>query len=271
MRSGSTNWPFIIGLAMLFMVIITSLAGVILPLPEAEQIVLSQRFDSPNASHLFGNDQLGRDIFARVLRGGGVSLGIGLLVTAISLTIGTAIGVLSGYLGGWFDMVFVWIFDTFIAIPGLLLAIAFVAVLGPGTGNIIIALSVMGWVGFARLARGMTLKVKSEDYILAAEASGISLVRLLRVHVLPNLAGPLLVQAAIAVAGVIIVESTLSFLGLSGEMGLPSWGAMLNDGMGYLLVAPHLTIFPGVAIMITVLSLNIISDGLRDLLDARQR
>lgn len=259
------------GAAVLSLLIVLSLAGLVLHMPQAQEISLESRFQSPGAEALFGTDQLGRDIFARVLQGGIVSLGIGFFVTLISLLVGTVLGVISGYYGGWLDMAFVWIFDTFISIPGLLLAIALVAVLGPGIFNIVIALSLMGWVGFARLARGMTLKVRSEEYIAAAEAGGIAGGRLLFVHILPNVAGPLLVQAAISVAGVIIVESTLSFLGLSGEMALPSWGGMLNDGMGYLLIAPHLTVFPGLAIMLAVLSLNFISDGLRDRLDAARQ
>jgi len=260
---------FFVAVLVLSALVIISCVAIVLPTPQATQIQLDQRFAAPGEGGLFGSDQLGRDILTRVLQGGAISLGIGFLVTLISLIIGTTLGIISGYAGGLIDMIFVWLFDTFISIPGLLMTIAFVAVLGPGLPNIIAALSIMGWVGFARLARAMTLRVRSEEYILAARSTGISHGRVIRVHLLPNIAGPLLEQAAIAMAGVIIVESTLSFLGLAGDTDLPSWGGMLNDGMGYLLVAPHLTIFPGVAIMLAVLSLNIISDGIRDRLDPR--
>jgi len=260
---------FKVATAVLLALIVISVVAVVIPTPQASEIQLDQRFAGPGEAGMFGSDQLGRDILTRVLQGGAISLGIGFLVTIISLIIGTTLGVISGYAGGALDMIFVWLFDTFISIPGLLMAIAFVAVLGPGMINIIVALSIMGWVGFARLARAMTLRVRNEEYIAAARSTGISTGRVIGVHLLPNIAGPLLVQAAIAMAGVIIVESTLSFLGLAGDTDLPSWGGMLNDGIGYILVAPHLTIFPGVAIMMAVLSLNIISDGLRDRLDPR--
>lgn len=260
---------FVIGVVVIVALLAISIIGLLIPTPQASTIDLSKRFADPGGQDWFGSDQLGRDVFTRVLQGGAISLSIGFLVTVVSLILGTILGVISGYYGGWIDLLFVWLFDTFISIPGLLLAIAFVAVLGPGMINIVIALSIMGWVGFARLARAMTLKIRSEEYIAAALASGLPTHRILVVHLLPNISGPLLVQATVFTAGVIIVESTLSFLGLAGETNLPSWGGMLNDGMGYLLVAPHLTIFPGIAIMLAVLSLNFISDGLRDRLDKR--
>ena len=162
-----------------------------------------------------------------------------------------------------------WLFDTALAVPGLLLAIAVIAVLGPSFTNLVIALCVMGWVGYARLARGLILRAKENDYVAAARLSGASGSRIAVVHILPNIAGPLVVQAAIGMAGVIITEATLSFLGLGGEVDSPSWGAMLNDGLGYLLVAPHLTIFPGVAIAVTVLALNTLGDGLQERFDPR--
>ncbi len=232
-------------------------------------IDLPRALSSSLAAHPFGCDQLGRDILARVVAGARVSLAVGLLVTAVSLAVGTALGMTAGFRGGWVDLLLGWLFDTVLAVPGLLLAIAVLAVLGPSYVNLVIALCAMGWVGYARLARGLTLRERESDYVAAARVGGVSGGRIMLVHILPNIGGPLLVQATIGMAGVIITESTLSFLGLGGEVDAPSWGAMLNDGLAYLLVAPHLTIFPGTAIALTVLALNFMGDGLRDRLDPR--
>lgn len=257
------------GAILLLAIVVIALVGPLLVPYSPTTISLPTLLESPSSQHLFGTDQLGRDILARVIHGAQISLGIGLLVTAISLVLGTLLGLLAGYSGGALDLFFVWLFDTALAIPGLLLAIAIIAVLGPSTLNLIIALSVMGWVGYARLARGLTLRAREVDYVAAAQVSGAGNMRILMVHILPNIAGPLIVQATIGMAGVIITESTLSFLGLAGEVDAPSWGAMLNDGLGYILVAPHLTIFPGIAIALAVLALNFLGDGLRDRFDPR--
>lgn len=233
------------------------------------KIDLPKGLAPPSFDHLMGCDQLGRDIFARTIHGARISLSIGLVVTVVGLCIGTLLGMIAGYSRGLVDLLFIWVFDTALAIPGLLLAIAVIAVLGPSSINLIIALCIMGWVGYARLARGLTIRARESDYVAAAKIAGVSDLRILVRHILPNIAGPLIVQAALGMAGVIIIESTLSFLGLGGSVDAPSWGAMLNDGLSYILVAPHLTIFPGLAIALTVLSLNFLGDGLRDYLDPR--
>jgi peptide/nickel transport system permease protein len=204
-----------------------------------------------------------------VIHGARISLLIGLIVTVVSVTVGTLLGMAAGYRGGLADLLLTWLFDTALAIPGLLLAIGVIAILGPSFLNLIIALCAMGWVGYARLARGLTLRAKESDYVSAAQVGGLSGWRILVFHILPNITGPLLVQATLGMAGVIITESTLSFLGLGGEIGAPSWGAMLNDGLGYLLVAPHLTVFPGAAIALTVLALNFMGDGLQERFNPR--
>lgn len=261
----------VIGAALLALVTVIALLGPLLYGVSPLAIDLPNTLRGPDAGHPFGHDQLGRDILSRAIHGARISLGIGLLVTLINLITGTALGLFAGWRGGIVDLCCVWLFDTFLAVPGLLLAIGIVAVLGPSLMNLVIALCVMGWVGYARLARAMTLRTREEEYIAAARTTGVSGARIALVHILPNIAGPLIVQATIGMAGVILTESTLSFLGLGGEVDAPSWGAMLNDGLGYILTAPHLTIFPGIAIALTVLALNFLGDGLRDRLDPHQR
>jgi peptide/nickel transport system permease protein len=256
--------------AVLLIVVVAAaaVAPFLLPVSPLE-IDLNSRLLGPTLGHPFGCDQLGRDILARVLHGARVSLAIGLLVTAVSLTIGTALGMIAAFRGGVVDLAMNWLFDVALAIPGLLLAIGVVAVLGPSVINLVIALCAMGWVGYARLARALTLRARESDYVAAARLSGISAPRMLAVHILPNIAAPLMVQATLGMAGVIITESTLSFLGLGGDIDAPSWGAMLNDGLAYLLSSPHLTIFPGAAIAVTVLALNFLGDGLQETLNPR--
>jgi peptide/nickel transport system permease protein len=257
------------GAVLFALVAALALVGPVLLTESPLKIDLERCLHGPSIEHPFGCDQLGRDILARTVHGARTSLLVGILVTAVSLVVGAAVGMTAGYKGGAVDLLVAWLFDTALAIPGLLLAIAVIAVLGPSFVNLVIALCVMGWIGYARLARGLTMKIKENDYIAAARCGGLSGMRIMIVHILPNIAGPLVVQATIGMAGVIITESTLSFLGLGGEVDAPSWGAMLNDGLGYLLAAPQLTIFPGAAIALTVLTLNFLGDGLRDRLDPR--
>lgn len=257
------------GAIILTLVALAAIAGPIVYPVSPLAIDLSRNLEPPSANHLLGSDQLGRDILARVIHGARISIVIGLLVTAFCLTVGTMLGLLAGYRGGWVDLLLNWLFDTALAIPGLLLAIGVIAILGPSFINLVIALCAMGWVGYARVTRGLTIRARESGYVAAAKVSGLSGARIMFVHILPNISGPLLVQATIGVAGIIITEATLSFLGLGGEIDAPSWGAMLNDGLGYLLVSPHLTIFPGMAIALTVLALNFLGDGLRDRFDPR--
>src|ERR671918_1632022 len=211
-----------------------------------------------------GTDKLGRDILSRILYGGRISLLVGITTVAISVSLGLAIGSLSGYFGGWVDQLLMRLVDVLLAFPGILLAIAFTAVLGPGLDHVILALCLIGWTGYARLVRGEILALKEKEFVQAARALGGSPARIVRSHLLPNLLPPLLIQATFGMAAAIIAEGSLSFLGLGVEPPTASWGAMLNDGRQFLLVAPHLTTWPGLAIVITVLGLNLVGDALQD-------
>ena len=236
------------------------------------QIDLSARLLSPAHGHWFGTDELGRDILSRTIYGARISLAVSVSVVGISLTLGLLAGLTAGFYGGWADTVLnVYVSNAFLALPGILLAIAFVAFLGPGLVNLVLALSISGWVGYARLVRAQVMAVKEREFVEAARALGAKDLRLLLRHVLPNIVQPLLVQAAIGMAGAVLAEATLSFLGLGIPPPAPSWGSMLNDGRSHLFDAPHLVIVPAVTVMLVVLAFNFIGDALRDYLDPRMR
>lgn len=232
-------------------------------------IELGAQLEPPSWPHPLGRDGNGSDILSRLLWGSRISLGVGIAVVALSASIGVAVGLVSGYYGGVLDTAVMRLVDILLAFPGLLLAISLVAVLGPDVRNVVLALAVLGWVSFARLVRGQVLAVKERPYVLAARTSGQRDRRILLVHVLPNVLSPVIVQATFGVASVILAESSLSFLGLGAAPGTPSWGAMLSEGKQVLLDAPHVSIFPGLAIMLVVLAFNVVGDGLRDRLDPR--
>lgn len=244
------------------------LAPLLAPYPPTQQD-LEKDLLFFSAEHLFGTDKLGRDILSRTLYGSRVSLLVGLTTVAISVSIGFLAGSLSGYYGGWTDHIIMRAVDILMAFPGILLAIAFTAVLGPGLDHVVMALCLISWTGYARLIRGEILGLKEKDYIHGARAIGCNPLRIVLRHFLPNLLPPLLIQATFGLASAIIAEGSLSFLGLGVEPPTPSWGAMLNEGRQFLLVAPHLTTYPGLAIMITVLGLNLVADELQDRLDFR--
>lgn len=236
--------------------------------------VSSAIFRPPSSEHWFGTDANGRDIFSRVVYGARISLQVGLIVVIVSAAFGTFVGALAGYYGGWVDrIVGGYLFNVFLAFPGLLLAIALVAFLGGGLDKLILALCIIGWVGYARLIRGQVLKVREYDFVQAARALGAGDLRILFVHILPNAVQPLIVQASLGMAGAVLSEASLSFLGLGLPPREPSWGRMLDEARSIttLEVAPHAMIFPGVAIALTVLAFNFIGDGLREYLDPRQR
>jgi peptide/nickel transport system permease protein len=239
------------------------------PFDPAAQL-LSLRLSGPSAAHLFGLDELGRDILARVLAGARISLVVGLTVVSISASVGTLLGALAGYFGGLFDDAVSRVIDVLLAFPGLLLAIALVAMLGPSLGNVLFALAIIGWVGYARLVRGQVLRARELEYVQAARAQGASVVRVLWRHVIPTAMPAVVVQATLGMAGAITGEAALSFLGLGVQPPTPSWGTMLNGGRAHLLDAPHLTIFPGLAIAVLVLGFNFLGDGLRDLADPKK-
>jgi peptide/nickel transport system permease protein len=235
---------------------------------------LSNRYLAPSAAHWFGTDSTGRDVFARVIYGARISLRVGITVVVISAIVGTVLGALSGYYGGWIDRIMSgYVFNVFLAFPGLLLAIALVAFLGAGLNKLIFALCIIGWVGYARLIRGQVLKVREYDFVQAARALGASDLRILFLHILPNAVQPLIVQASLGMAGAVLAEASLSFLGLGVPPPAPSWGVMIEEArdLSTLQSAPHALIFPGIAIALTVLAFNFIGDGLREYLDPRQR
>jgi peptide/nickel transport system permease protein len=235
-------------------------------------IDLPARLSSPSHAHSFGTDELGRDILSRVIYGARISMLVGSSVVLTSLTLGLVIGSLAGYYGGRLDrFVNVIVMNAFLSFPGILLAIAFVAFRGPGIFNVVLALSLGGWVGYARLVRGQVLAAREREFVEAARALGASDLRIIVRHILPNIIQPVIVQAAIGMAGAILAEATMSFLGLGVPPPTASWGTMLNDGRAHLFDAPHLVLFPALAVMLAVLSFNFIGDTLRDYLDPRAR
>jgi peptide/nickel transport system permease protein len=239
-----------------------------LPLaPNAVQ--LSEILAPPGGAALLGTDELGRPVLDRLLLGARVSLGVGLGVVAVSAFFGIGIGLVSGYFGGLVDRVAGRVIEVFLAFPGILLAIALAAVLGPGLENAVVALAAMGWVGFARLARGQVLSLREREHVLAARSLGSGHVYIMRRHLLPLLLAPLLVEASFGLAGVIVAEAGLSFLGLGVQPPATSWGSMIRDGVRYMLVAPHLVLAPGLALSLVVFAANRLGDRLRDRLDVR--
>ena len=235
-------------------------------------IDLPNRLMGPSAAHWFGTDELGRDVLSRIIYGARISMLVGSCVVAASLTLGLILGSIAGYYGGFLDRFLnVIVMNAFMSFPGILLAIAFVAFLGPGIFNLIFALSLGGWVGYARLVRAQVLAVREREFVEAARALGASDSRIIVRHILPNIIQPVIVQAAIGMAGAILAEATMSFLGLGVPPPTASWGTMLNDARAHLFDSPHLVLFPAGAVMLAVLSFNFIGDGLRDYLDPRSR
>jgi peptide/nickel transport system permease protein len=255
-----------VGFAVVLTAVLAAVIGPVL-VPDASTQVLALRLEGPTAGHWFGLDELGRDIFARVLAGARISLVVGLVVVGVSATVGTVVGSVAGYFGGRVDEVISRVIDILMAFPGLLLAIALVAVLGPSLTNVLLALSLIGWVGYARLVRGQVLRAREFEYVQAARALGAATPRILVRHIIPTALPAVTVQATLGMGGAILSEAALSFLGLGVQPPTPSWGTMLSYGKSHLLDAPHLTIFPGLAIAILVLGFNFLGDGLRDALD----
>ncbi|MBI1820179.1 MAG: ABC transporter permease [Nitrospirae bacterium] len=258
------------GLFVLAVLIFVSLFAFYLAPFDPSTLHLEEGLNGPSRHHPFGQDKLGRDILSRMVYGSRISLFVGLTVVSISLIVGVTIGSIAGYSGGVVDEGIMRIVDVFLAFPGILLAIAITAVLGPSLRNVLIALCLMGWVGYARIIRGQILSVRELEYVQAARTIGASPLRILIRHILPNIMAPVIIEATFGMAGAITAEAGLSFLGLGVQPPTPSWGSMLAEGRQFLLMAPHLTTFPGLAIMFTVLGLNFLGDGLRDAMDVRQ-
>jgi len=235
-------------------------------------IDLLHRLEGPSPAHWAGTDELGRDTLARLLFGARISLAVSVTVVSVSLALGLAVGGVAGYLGGWVDIALTtFAMNTFQSLPGILLAIAFAAFLGPGFLNLVLALAIGGWAGYGRLVRAQVMAVREREYVDAARALGASGMRIFFRHILPNIVQPVVVQAAIGMAGVILAEATLSFLGLGIPVPAPSWGAMLNDARLHLFDSPHMVLFPAAAVAGAVLGFNFLGDALRDELDPQTR
>lgn len=264
----------IVGFVIVVILVIVAIFAPWIATHEVGATNLSLRYLPPSAQYLFGTDSTGRDIFSRVVFGARISLEVGIIVVSVSAIVGTLLGALAGFYGGWIDRIISgYVFNVFLAFPGLLLAIAMVAFLGSGLNKLILALCIIGWVGYARLIRGQVLKVREYDFVQSARALGASDARILLVHILPNAIQPLIVQASLGMAGAVLSEAALSFLGLGVPPPAPSWGVMIEEArdLSTLQAAPHALIFPGIAIALTVLAFNFIGDGLREYLDPRQR
>jgi peptide/nickel transport system permease protein len=266
-----TSFGFRLSAAVVGAAFLCALAGPFLPARAATRIDLAHRLAAPEASHPLGTDELGRDVLQRLVRGASISLGVAGAAVLVSAVFGSLLGLMAGEKGGALDAGVGRLVDLVLAFPGLLLAVALAAVLGPSATNTVIALSAAGWVPYARLARAEARRVSRLDYVSAARAAGSGAGRILFRHLLPNVAAPLLVQATLHLAGAILAESALSFLGLGVPPPAPSWGAMLAGGRTHLLDAPHVLLAPAVAILLVVLGTNVLGDALVDRLDPARR
>jgi peptide/nickel transport system permease protein len=258
-----------IGAVIIFaLIFIAILAPFIAPHDPIEQN-LEHRLLPPNTEYLLGTDNLGRCILSRLIHGTSVSLLISVMVVGVSTFVGVTLGLLAGYRGGLIDELIMRIVDILLAFPGIVLALVVVGILGPSLYNVMLALAIVGWTSYARVVRGTVLSVKEKEFVEAARALGASDVRIMFRHILPNIMAPVIVMATLGMAHVILAAAALSFLGLGAQPPTPEWGSMLNGGRAFMRTAPHLTIFPGLAIMVTVLAFNFLGDGLRDALDPR--
>ncbi|PCD81420.1 peptide ABC transporter permease [Lysinibacillus fusiformis] len=255
---------------VIFFVLLAIIGPFIAPQGINEQ-ELTKRLLAPSADHWFGTDDFGRDIFSRIIHGARISLWVGFFSVILSVIMGSLLGIIAGYYGKWIDTIISRIFDIMLAFPSMLLAIAVVSVLGPSLQNALIAIAIINVPNFGRLIRSKVLSVKEEEYIVAAKAIGMRDSRILFSHILPNSITPIIVQGTLAIATAIIEAAALGFLGLGAQAPAPEWGKMLADARKFLLNAPWTMIFPGIAIMLTVLGFNLMGDGLRDALDPKMK
>jgi peptide/nickel transport system permease protein len=265
------NFAFTAGLVLTILLVLGAIAAPLLAPHDPNEQETARRLEAPSKEHPLGLDDLGRDVLSRIVYGARVSLRVGFSVVILASLVGVTLGAISGYFGGFVDVIVMRTCDILLAFPGILLAIALVAVLGPSLNNVILALATIGWVGYARLVRGQVLKVREMEFVTAAKALGAKSPRVIVLHVLPNVINPVIVMATLGLAGAILSEAALSFLGLGVQPPTPSWGAMLTAGRRYLGLANHLAIFPGAAIMLAVMGLNFLGDGLIDALDPKYR
>ncbi|WP_373285905.1 ABC transporter permease [Marinithermofilum abyssi] len=258
------------GIIILFFIFIAVVAPLLLPFGY-NQIDADSRLQAPSADHWFGTDDLGRDIFARVIYGARISLWVGFFAITGSIVAGSLLGLIAGFYGGWRDVIISRLFDILLAFPGILLAIAIVAMLGPGLENAMYAIAIINIPTFGRLMRSRVLAVKQEDFVMAALAIGMKNSRILLRHVLPNSWTPIMVQGTLGFATAVLEAAALGFIGLGAQPPEPEWGKMLSDSRSFIQSAPWTMIFPGLAIMFTVLGFNLLGDGLRDILDPRMK
>jgi len=265
------NTPALIAVILLVLLVLMAVAGPFLVPYKPNAMDLDSLKQPPGKAHLLGTDSIGRDILSRVVSGARISLSVGIIASALSLSIGVFFGLLAGYFGGRTDTVLSQIFDVFLAFPSLLLAIGISAVMPPGLASAMLAITLVGWAGFARLVRSITLSLKEQTYVEASRALGATSSRILNKHILPNALPLLLVAGSLRVGGFILLEAALSFLGLGVQPPTPTWGSMISLSRTYINSAPWMVLFPGLAISITVISFNILGDFLRDKLDPRMQ
>ena len=263
-------------IAIIGLIIIISLAFIALFAPfiaphDPIEQNLDKRLLTPCREYPMGTDDLGRCLLSRIIYGTRVSLKLGVIVVGIITVIGVTLGLISGYYGGIVDEIIMRLVDVVLAFPGIILALAVAGALGPGLFNVMLALAMVGWTGLARVVRGSVLSIKEKEFVESARALGCSDLHIMTRHILPNVMAPVIVLATLDMAFIILAAAGLSFLGLGAQPPTPEWGSMLNNGRAFMRTAPHLTTFPGLAIMITVLAFNFLGDGLRDALDPRQQ
>jgi peptide/nickel transport system permease protein len=270
LRTAARSKAVLIGGIIVLAVVLAAILAPLLSTHDPYEMNVKERLLDPlEGGHLLGTDQFGRDLYTRILYGAQVSLEVGIVSVSLALVIGVTLGLISGYYGGWIDTVIMRFVDIVLSFPVLLLAIAFVAALGPGIENVIIALALVYWTSYARLVRATVLSIKEEEYVQAARTIGSSDFRIIVYNILPNCLAPIIVVATLGLGQAIVAEATLSFLGLGIQPPESSWGWTLAFGMKFLQDAPHLSIYPGVAIMLTVLGFNLLGDGIRDLTDTK--
>lgn len=266
------SWNGRVGLLIITItVLIGILAPIVSPYDPTTDSNLGEARLAPSVDHPFGTDRLGRDVFRRIIHGTRISLTIGFVVVLFTSITGTVLGLIAGYFGKGVDTIIMRIMDILLAFPSILLAIAIVAVRGPGVVNTIMAVAIVGVPGYARVVRSMVLSLKERDYVDAARMIGVRDMRIMFIHILPNSLSPIIVQMTLGVGGAVLFAAALGFLGLGIQPPAPEWGAMISDGIPFLRQSPHLVFFPGMAIMLTVLGFNLLGDGLRDALDPQLR
>jgi len=270
-RKLSKNKAALAGAIIVIIFILLAILAPYISPHDPVEMKLSNKLQTPSAEHWLGTDDKGRDILSRLLYGARISLTVGILSTLIGATVGILLGLVSGYYGRWIDSLIMRVCDVLLAFPGILLALAIVAVLGASTTNVIIAVAFFAVPTFARIVRGSVLSVKKLEYIDAIRALGASDFRIIFLHILPNILSPIIVQATLYIASAIITASALSFLGMGTKPPTPEWGTMLSDGRSYIKQAPHVTLFPGMVIFLVVIGFNLFGDGLRDALDPKSK